>query len=226
MAIAGRTDENLDDLVGFFVNTLAPRTDLSGDPSMREVIARVRETGLSAVANQDLPFSAWWRSSPSRSASRHPLFQVMLAFQNLADVEFRLPGLAVEAEQLYTEHAKFDLAFSVFESFDEQGAPSGLTGCGRVRGRTVRPGHRGPDAVSTGGRSSRRDLARADRARLGEIDLLGSAERQLVLHEWNDTDRDIAVSTFPALFEAQVAATPEAIAVRYEGTSTYRAAER
>ncbi|WP_328510500.1 amino acid adenylation domain-containing protein [Streptomyces mirabilis] len=221
-AIAGRTDENLDDLVGFFVNTLVLRTDLSGDPSMREVIARVRETDLSAYANQDLPFERLVEIlNPSRSASRHPLFQVMLAFQNLADVEFRLPGLAVEAEQLYTETAKFDLAFSVFESFDEQGAPSGLTGVVEFAVELFDPAT--VDRMLSRLVQVFETMVANPEARLGEIDLLGSAERQLVLHEWNDTDRDIAVSTFPALFEAQVAATPEAIAVRYEDTSlTYR----
>ncbi|MFD5763286.1 condensation domain-containing protein, partial [Streptomyces sp. NPDC127044] len=190
-AIAGRTDENLDDLVGFFVNTLVLRTDLSGDPSMREVIARVRETDLSAYANQDLPFERLVEIlNPSRSASRHPLFQVMLAFQNLADVEFRLPGLAVEAEQLYTETAKFDLAFSVFESFDEQGAPSGLTGVVEFAVELFDPAT--VDRMLSRLVQVFETMVANPEARLGEIDLLDPAERQLVLHEWNDTDRDIA----------------------------------
>ncbi|NNJ05520.1 amino acid adenylation domain-containing protein [Streptomyces sp. PKU-MA01144] len=221
-AVAGRTDESLDGLVGFFVNTLVLRTDLGGDPTLRELIARVRETDLTAYANQDLPFERLVEIlNPIRSTSRHPLFQVMLAFQNLADVEFRLPGLEVEAKQLYTETAKFDLAFSVFEQFDQQGRPNGLNGVvefavelfdratvQRIADRLVRV----------------LEVMTADPGtRLGDVDVLDPAERQLVLRDWNDTDRDVTPSVFPELFEAQVTATPDAVAIRYEGTSlTYR----
>ncbi|WP_327191154.1 non-ribosomal peptide synthetase [Streptomyces xinghaiensis] len=221
-AVAGRTDENLDGLVGFFVNTLVLRTDLGGDPSLREIIARVRETDLSAYANQDLPFERLVEIlNPSRSTSRHPLFQVMLAFQNLADVEFRLPGLTVEATQLYTETAKFDLAFSVFEQFDEQGTPNGLSGVVEFAVELF-------DAATVERMVDRLvrvlEVMTADpETRLHDVDVLDSAERRLVLREWNDTDRDVAPSVFPELFEAQVAATPDAVALRYEGSSlTYR----
>ncbi|MEV8476439.1 amino acid adenylation domain-containing protein [Streptomyces sp. NPDC051173] len=221
-AIAGRTDESLDGLVGFFVNTLVLRTDLGGDPALRELIARVRETDLSAYANQDLPFERLVEIlNPSRSTSRHPLFQVMLAFQNLADVEFRLPGLAVEAKQLYTETAKFDLAFSVFEQFDEQGTPHGLTGVVEFAVELFDP--------ATVERMLDRlvrvfEVMTADPGtRLGDVDVLDSAERQQVLREWNDTGRDVAPAVFPELFQTQVAATPDAVAIRCEGTAlTYR----
>ena len=111
--IAGRTDSALDDLVGFFVNTLVLRTDTSGNPSLRELICGCGRVTSRPTATRMCRSSGWLRRSTRRArCQHHPLFQVMLAFQNNAQARFEVPGLASQFEPVAPASAKFDLLLS------------------------------------------------------------------------------------------------------------------
>ncbi|MEO6089975.1 MAG: amino acid adenylation domain-containing protein, partial [Umezawaea sp.] len=115
--VANRMDDAVTELVGFFVNNLVLRTDLSGAPAFGDVLARVREAGLAAYSNQDVPFERVVEAvNPARSTARHPLFQVNL---NWVDADLRvaveLPGLRAEVLELASSTAKFDLSFFLRE---------------------------------------------------------------------------------------------------------------
>ncbi|MFD4530474.1 condensation domain-containing protein, partial [Streptomyces sp. NPDC058470] len=127
--IAGRTDDALDDMVGFFLNTLVLRTDTSGDPTFRELLGRVRETDLAAYANQELPFERLVEAlNPQRSLTRHPLCQVTLTVQNTGAASLDLPGLAVSPEAGESPWARFDLSLGLGEQHTANGVPNGLEG--------------------------------------------------------------------------------------------------
>ncbi|MEU0179538.1 amino acid adenylation domain-containing protein, partial [Streptomyces massasporeus] len=210
--IAGRTDEALDPLVGFFVNTLVLRTDLSGDPGFAELLDRVRETDLAAYAHQDVPFERLVEVlNPARSLSRHPLFQVMLAFQNNAEATLDLDGPRTEVVPLTLTAAKFDLLFSLQETFTADGGPAGLDGVVEYSADLFDRA----TVEAIGDRLARLLAAvTADPALpVGSADILTPDEHRRVLTEWNDTGRDLAETTLPEQFQAQAARTPDRPAV-------------
>ncbi|SEF72071.1 non-ribosomal peptide synthetase [Paenibacillus sp. UNC499MF] len=126
---AGRPDEATGALVGMFINTLVLRADLSGQPTFRELLARVRQTDLGAYENQELPFERLVEAlSPARSRSRHPLFQIMLVLQNTPAAKLELPGIASKLELRGTGSSKFDLTFELTENRRPDGEPCGIEG--------------------------------------------------------------------------------------------------
>ncbi|RLL65972.1 non-ribosomal peptide synthase/polyketide synthase [Streptomyces sp. Z26] len=209
--IAGRTDDALGDLVGFFVNTLVLRTDVSGDPTFRELLARVRESALEAFAHQDLPFDQVVEAvNPVRRAGRNPLFQVMIGYHYRPDGDPDVIDLPTEWFDMDTGMAKFDLHFTFV---DEPGHDRLVllleyatdlcddTTAERLVSRLV--GLLGQVVVAPDGVV--RDLV-----------VLGDAERSVVVGEWNATGREVPATTLPELFRAQVSRTPDAVAVVFE----------
>ncbi|MET9963049.1 amino acid adenylation domain-containing protein [Streptomyces sp. NPDC006326] len=211
--IAGRTDQALDELVGFFVNTLALRTDTSGDPTARELLHRVRTADLAAYENQDVPFERLVEVlNPARSMARHPLFQVMLALHNTTEDLPDLPGVAASALPVEIDAAQFDLHFDLTESRAEDGAPAGMD-C----------------YVEYSEDLFDRETAQSFAARLvrmldafGEdldqrtaaVGLLGPQERELLLTGWNGAGRPVEPDTVVRRFEERAAASPQAVALR------------
>ncbi|AMW13850.1 hypothetical protein A4E84_32730 [Streptomyces qaidamensis] len=222
--VAGRGDEALEDLVGVFVNTLVLRTDLSGDPTFAELLARVRETDLAAYAHQDVPFERLVEElNPERSPARHPLFQVLLVLDNhVRDAGMRaLPGLTATTVPVDAGVARFDLLLSFAERRADDGGPAGIDAALEYSGDLF--------DRATAERITERLLrlveavtADGDRP-VHTIDLLAPGERRRVLEEWNATGRDVPGTTLPALFARQAARTPDAPAVLDGDTTlTYR----
>src|SRR5262249_26783861 len=125
---AGRTDEAVHDLVGFFVNTLVLRADLAGDPGFAGLVGRVRETVLAAQARQDVPFERLVEVlNPARSPARHPLFQGMIAAEDIGAVDWQLPGLDTKPEPVPAVDAQFDLTLAFAQNHDHAGDPAGIS---------------------------------------------------------------------------------------------------
>ncbi|WP_131812455.1 non-ribosomal peptide synthetase, partial [Mycobacterium mantenii] len=228
--IAGRGDPALDDLVGFFVNTLILRVDLGGDLTVAELLGQVRARSLAAYEHQDVPFEVLVeRLNPTRSLTHHPLVQVMFAWQNLAwDSSDPAAGLALGEVRISpldaeTHTARMDLAFSLAERFTEAGEPAGISGSVEFRTDVF-------DAASIEvlierlGRVLAAMTADPNR-RLLTVDLLAAPEHARLDEIGNRAvlTRSAIGASIPVLFAEQVARTPEAVAVTFDGASmTYR----
>ncbi|MBE4753785.1 AMP-binding protein, partial [Corallococcus sp. ZKHCc1 1396] len=210
------THADTEGLIGFFINQLVMRGDLSGDPTFRELLGRTRQVALGAYAHQDVPFEELVRvTNPERSLAHAPIFQVKLVLQNTPTTELRVPGLIFRGAEIDTGASKFDLTLSINET------PEGL----------VCISNYSTDLYEAG------TLARlmehlqvlmeaavaAPDTRLSALPLLTESERQQVLLDWNDTHAELAEACAHHLFEAQAQRTPDALALQMgERTLTYR----
>lgn len=219
-AIEGRSDEALEPLVGFFINTLVMRTDLSGDPTFITLLERVRERALAAWEHQDIPFESLVEAlNPARSLARHPLFQVMLVLQNVARSDALFDKLETVVGTPSLPVAKFDLTFNLEET------PEGLRGMveyavdlfdeatvGRMAGYFTH--------LLAG-------IAADASRRVSKLPIFSDAERHEIVQAWNNTGRDVPAATFAEQFEAIVRATPQATAlIADEVTLTYAQLDR
>jgi amino acid adenylation domain-containing protein len=215
-SVAGRGDEALEELVGFFVNTLALRTDTSGDPTLAELTERVRSADLAGYEAQDVPFDRVVEAvNPSRSAARHPLFQVLLELHRDAGPGPALPGLAVAPEPLDKPAAKFDLTVGFVERVGPDRQPAGLAG------EIEFPDLYERATVEAFARRVVRvlqQLVATPGLRLSAVDLLTADEREALLVRYNDTAvRHEGTPTVPELFRRQVRRDPSRVAVRGRG---------
>jgi amino acid adenylation domain-containing protein len=207
---ANRHHTQIEPLIGFFVNTLALRVDLSGAPDIAELLARVRRTTLDAQAHQDLPFEQVVEIvQPPRRLNHTPLFQVMLAWQSNEPGEWRLPGLTATPAGLEYEVVKFDLELNLFEAGEEIIGSLGYATALFDRSTIERyVGYL---------QTMLRAMVACPQQPVATLELLSPAERQLLLHTWNATQRDYPKHRcVHQLFEAQVERTPEAPALVFE----------
>ncbi|HVR95732.1 MAG TPA: amino acid adenylation domain-containing protein, partial [Thermoanaerobaculia bacterium] len=214
--VAGRTRSELEGLVGFFVNTLALRVDLSGEPTFAGLLGRVRETALGAYAHQDLPFEKLVEElGVVRSLGQAPLVKVLLALRD-EPLELRLPDVAAELLESDTGSAKFDLSLSL----------------GPLPGRiSFRADLFDAPTVARFGEQLQTLLGAAlsapERA-MSQLPLLDAAAVHQVVHEWSRTPADGEMG--PPLhrrFAEWSGRTPDAVAAVHEDESiTYRELSR
>jgi amino acid adenylation domain-containing protein len=211
--IAGRTRAEIEPLIGFFVNTLVLRTDLGGDPTFRELLRRVRTTTLGAYEHQDVPFEKLVAElAPERSMSHSPIVQVLFTLTDGAQAASDLGGLRVRAVDAELGTVKGDLGLGLLASADglrgEMTYSTDLFDAATVE-RIMRHFGRLLEQVAED----------ADR-RVSALALLDDAERAVVVDEWNRIDTEYpADRCIHAIFEAQAARTPDAVAVSFKDQS-------
>ncbi|HZN07127.1 MAG TPA: AMP-binding protein, partial [Pyrinomonadaceae bacterium] len=206
--IAGRNQIELEGLIGFFVNTLVLRTDLSGNPTFQELLKRVRATSLGAYANQDVPFERLIQHlQPERSLNRTPLFQVMMTLQNTPAQVSHFGGLdwtPLEGDERWVD---MDLVLSLMDT------PGGVIGlidysADLFDAATI-------DRLLDHFRVLLESIAADPQQRIEQLPLMDAAERQQILVEWNATKTDWPALTLTEMFDAQVAKTPDAPAIKF-----------
>ncbi|MFP2934690.1 condensation domain-containing protein, partial [Pyxidicoccus sp. 3LG] len=211
--IANRNRVETEGLIGFFINQLALRARLDGNPTFRELMGRVWRATLGAYAHQDLPFEEVVKAlNPERSQGHAPLFQVKLVLQNQPATTLEVPGLTLRGEPVDAGTSRLDLTLAMAES--ERGLE-----CSCEYRTDLFEAETIDRLVRHLGGLLEAAAARPD-APLSTLSLLSEEEQRQALREWNATERDFPREACAHhLFEAQAARTPHATAVRFEGQS-------
>jgi amino acid adenylation domain-containing protein len=215
--VAGRQNELLDNSIGFFLNLLALRTDLSGNPTFVELLGRVRQRCLEAYAHQDVPFERLVEElQPSRLVNQHPLFQASFALRHGEACALRLTGLAVQELEIDPGISRFDLELYL----EEKG--EGLHGF--IAGSDDLFDAPTIERMVGHFRNLLESIVKDPEERISDLPLLSEKEKHQLLIEWNDTQTEYPKDKcLHQLFEAQAEKTPDAIAVVFEEQQlTYR----
>ncbi|MGW0811600.1 non-ribosomal peptide synthetase, partial [Nonomuraea sp. NPDC002799] len=184
------------------------------------LLAQVRENDLAAFAHQDIPFEQVVEVvNPARSLARNPLFQVMMTAQS-TDIAMPLPGLTVSAHGRVLDVSKFDLHVNFDEQHTHGRKPNGIAG--RIEFNTDLFDHQTAATITERLHLLFNAVIADPAIPMSDLDVLGSGERHRVLVGWNETGREMPAVTLPEMFEAQVARTPDALAIQMRDvTLTY-----
>jgi amino acid adenylation domain-containing protein len=208
--VANRTRMEIEPLIGFFVNTLALRIDLSGGPRVEELLERVKERAVEGQENQDIPFEQVVELvQPERSLAHAPIFQVTFTWQNAPEGRLELPGLTLAPMEVPRVTSIFDLSLLLQEV--GQGIAGG------VRYATALYDGETMERYLGYWRRLLEGMAGEEGQEIDRLALLGEAERRQLLEEWNETEAEYPrEKCVHELFEEQVERSPEAVAVVYE----------
>ena len=215
--IAGRQFDGTQALIGFFVNTLALRIDLSANPSFRSMLGRLKETAIEAFSNQDLPFEKLLEGLRlKRNPDRAPLFQVMFNFENVPRSSHETESVSMEEFDFDPGTAPFDLDMEIIEG--DEGLSCRLT----FNTALFDPGT--AERMLGHYESLLEGIVANPQERISDLPLLSEVEKHQLLVEWNDTEADYPKDQcLHELFEAQVERTPDVVAVVFEQQQlTYR----
>jgi amino acid adenylation domain-containing protein len=209
--IANRQRGEVEGLIGYFVNALALRTDVSGDPTFRELVRRVREVALGAYLHQDVPFEKLVEElQPERSLSYNPLFQVVFALENTPDFNLQLPRLTISGLDAESETAKFDLRLSMSEIAPEL--------MGTLRYSTDLFDAPAIQKMLRHFKTLLESIAENPDRCISELSLLTDEEKCELLQRTQSqlVESETPVTCLHHLFEAQVERNPSTIAVTFE----------
>lgn len=209
--LAGRDAAETEDLVGFFINTVLMRSDLSGDPTVKELLARVRDVSLEAFEYREMPYEKLVEElQPQRNLSFDPICQVFFALQNMPTAPLKLSGVKLSIAPVYTGTAKSDLTVWAIEQADGALEVTAEYALDLFHRETIQRflGHF--QTVLEG-------MVANPEQKLSQLPLLTAAEKKQALVEWNGAPVDYPRErTLPELFAAQVERTPNAVALVFD----------